>query len=41
MCKHCNFINKTFPSVDDMTSEVYWIMTEVFVYLHGSDTCNE
>lgn len=22
-----------------MTAREYWIMTEVFVYLHGSDAC--
>ncbi len=24
-----------------MTSREYWIMTEVFVYLHGSDECKD
>jgi hypothetical protein len=24
----------------DATKREYWLMTEVFVYLHGSDVCN-
>ena len=40
-CKHCSFISKTFPSADQMTKREYWLMTEVFVYLHGGkDYCD-
>lgn len=41
-CIKCDFIYKTFYSISDMTSREYWIMTEIFVYLHkGKDYCNE
>lgn len=41
-CKHCNFIEKTFGEVlkqKDASNREYWLMTEVFVYLHGADYC--
>jgi len=41
-CKHCEFLEKTFGEVfnqKDSTNREYWLMTEVFVYLHGSDVC--
>ena len=41
-CKHCEFIDKTFGEIlksIDSTNREYWLMTEVFVYLHGSDVC--
>jgi hypothetical protein len=39
-CPHCEFISKVFNSAD-MTNREYWIMTEVFVYLHnGKDYCD-
>lgn len=40
-CPHCAFVEKTFPPVGEITGREYWIMTEVFVYLHGSDTCGQ
>jgi hypothetical protein len=40
-CPYCEFISKTFSSTINMTNREYWIMTEVFVYLHnGKDYCN-
>lgn len=42
-CPHCEFIEKTFGDIlksKDSTNREYWLMTEVFVYLHGSDICN-
>lgn len=39
-CPHCKFISKTLPSAEDMTDREYWLLTEVFVYLHGTDYCN-
>ena len=40
-CKHCKWIEKIFPDIKDMTNREYWIMTEVFVYLHdGKDYCD-
>lgn len=42
-CKHCEFIDRTFGEVlkcKDSTFREYWLMTEVFVYLHGKDSCN-
>lgn len=44
MCQHCEFIEKTFGDIlktKDSTNREYWLMTEVFVYLHGSDVCNQ
>lgn len=39
-CPHCEFISKTFDQYD-MTPREYWLMTEVFVYLHsGKDYCD-
>jgi len=39
-CKHCKFINDRFLKTDIKTDREYWLMTEVFVYLHGTDVCN-
>ena len=39
-CRNCVFLEKTFHGIKDLTTREYWIMTEVFVYLHGSDVCN-
>ena len=40
-CKHCKFIEKTFPKASEMTDREYWMFTEVFCYLHdGNDFCN-
>lgn len=39
-CPHCEFISKTFNGVHELTPREYWLMTEVFVYLHKSDVCN-
>jgi hypothetical protein len=39
-CKHCEFIEIIFK-MDDMTNREYWLMTEIFVYLHNDkDFCN-
>ena len=36
------FIHKLFKPADDSTEREYWIMTEVFVYLHnGHDYCEK
>jgi len=44
-CKHCDFISKTFGNIinrQDSTNREYWLMTEVFKYLHdGKDYCNK
>jgi len=40
-CKHCEWIYKLFPNLGENTNREYWIMTEIFVYLHnGKDYCN-
>ena len=43
-CEHCKFIEKLgnylHSCEDGMSPREYWIMTEIFVYLHGSDVCN-
>lgn len=39
-CPHCEFISNTFHEEIKNNYE-YWIMTEVFVYLHGGkDYCD-
>lgn len=38
-CRHCKFISEVFPK--DLTDREYWIMTEMFVHLHGADYCNQ
>jgi hypothetical protein len=40
-CPHCLFLSQRFltlPKKDD--GREYWLMTEVFCYLHGSDHCD-
>ena len=44
-CKHCKEIeewtNHLAVSPDEMTNREYWLLTELFVYLHnGKDYCN-
>jgi len=41
-CPHCKFLTNVFNEDDEIDSNrEYWIMTEVFVYLHdGKDYCN-
>lgn len=39
-CKHCDFIDKTFEKCETATDREYWLMTEVFMYLHDNkDYC--
>lgn len=40
-CPHCKFLYETFLKDSDPYSGelVYYLMTEVFVYLHGGDVC--
>lgn len=41
-CPYCKFISDTFPAAGKMSKREYWIMTEIFVYLHsGKDYCYE
>jgi len=38
-CPHCELLKRVFP--EDMNNREYWIMTEIFVYLHnGKDYCD-
>lgn len=39
-CPHCQFLHDTFNLNNDSTEREYYLMTEVFVYLHGGDVCN-
>jgi hypothetical protein len=39
-CPHCRFISQRFLTNKDFNEREYWLMTEVFCYLHGSDGCN-
>lgn len=38
-CPHCKFLAERFCVAPDSDNREYWLMTEVFVYLHGSDVC--
>ncbi len=41
MCKHCEWLEKLFSDDKIESNREYWIMTEIFVYLHnGKDYCN-
>ncbi len=37
-CKKCELLMELFESAEQ-TNRNYWIMTELFVMLHGSDDC--
>lgn len=40
-CPHCKFIAKIFDEPHPIESNrEYWRMTEVFVHLHGKDSCD-
>lgn len=40
-CKHCQYLHDLFGGLLDVSKREYWLMTEVFVYLHnGKDYCN-
>ncbi len=40
-CPHCKFINERFLGIKKGTLREYWLMTEVFVYLHNvKDFCD-
>jgi len=40
-CPHCKFLEELFRDDDIKNNREYWIMTEIFVYLHnGKDYCD-
>lgn len=40
-CPHCLFLSQRFlTSLKKDDGREYWLMTEVFCYLHGSDHCD-
>lgn len=39
-CKHCEFLNGRFLTNGHKTQREYWLWTEMFVYLHGTDECD-
>lgn len=39
-CPHCKFLSEIFCNNGEKNDREYWLMTEVFVYLHKSDVCN-
>lgn len=39
-CPHCKFLNETFCNTNERNDREYYLMTEAFLYLHGSDVCN-
>lgn len=38
-CKKCNQLFELYERTPK-TNRDYWLMTELFVFLHGSDICN-
>ena len=38
-CKHCEFLENTFGEIQ--SNREYWLYTEMFVYLHNGDECNQ
>jgi len=41
-CDKCNLLTELFSKVNNPTKRDYWIMTELFVYLHnGKDYCGD
>lgn len=39
-CPHCGFLSDRFFIGDNKSPREYWLMTEMFVYLHRGDVCN-
>ena len=40
ICKKCTMLSEFYENTKK-TNRDYWLMTEVFVLLHGGDTCEE
>ena len=38
-CEKCNCLFELYEQAP-RTNRNYWLMTELFVFLHGSDVCN-
>ena len=38
-CIKCDLLMELFDGTPK-TNRDYWIMTEIFVYIHGGDVCN-
>lgn len=39
MCKKCNLLTELYESTEK-TNRDYWLMTELFIELHGKDYCD-
>lgn len=40
-CDKCAKLMELFDNIEKQTNRDYWLMTELFVYMHdGKDTCN-
>lgn len=39
-CRKCDMLMELYEQTPK-TNRDYWVMTELFVELHGSDVCNE
>lgn len=39
-CRKCELLTELFYA-GKPSPRLYWVMTELFVYLHGSDVCSE
>lgn len=38
-CRRCQLLNELYEQVEE-TNRNYWVYTELFVMLHGTDRCN-
>lgn len=44
VCKKCEYLNELFNNLvktGKSTNKDYWLMTELFVMLHGKDHCEQ
>ena len=39
-CFKCEYLMELFEKIKNSTPRDYWVMTELFVMLHGKDYCN-
>ncbi len=38
-CKKCKYLSELYESIENPSNRDYWLMTELFVMLHGKDYC--
>jgi len=39
-CEKCHYLMELYKRTPE-TNRDYWLMTEIFVFLHGGDICKE